>query len=142
MLHIFCFAGDRFILGLGAKSKCVIDTQNHLMWDKSPSSVRYTWDKANIYVKGLNLCGYTDWRLPTKEEQITLQRDATTVSYAPFAWLNTHGFSNIQTEFYWSSESYTLDEKDAWGFYMYSGKVYNESKTHKNYVWPVRDYAN
>jgi len=43
-------------------------TNNGLMWqmDKSP---RYsTWQEAKKYAETLNLGGYTDWRLPTKDE--------------------------------------------------------------------------
>jgi hypothetical protein len=130
------FAKERFIQGTGTKSACVIDAKSHLMLVKSPPITKYNWKTSHMYVNGLKLCGFSDWRLPTKEEQIELQQNIG--SYAAFAWFNTHGFDNIQTDFYWSGDSYTKDNNDAWGIYMYSSKVYNEPKSSLNYIWPVR----
>jgi hypothetical protein len=127
---------ERFISGTMNQVDCVTDSQTKLMLIKAPTSTKYTWQDANKYVKTLTTCGFKDWRLPTREEQIALQTDIG--NYAAFAWFNTHGFSNIQTDFYWSSETYAPQPKDAWGIYMYSSKVYNEVKTGLNYVWAVR----
>ena len=136
LISSLSFAKERFVKGSGSEAACVVDTKNHLMLVKAPPVSKYNWDNANKYVKELKLCGFSDWRLPTKEEQIELQNDVG--AYATFAWFNTHGFDNIQTDFYWSSDSYVKDNHDAWGIYMYSSKVYNEPKSNLNYIWPVR----
>ncbi len=130
------YADGRFIVGKDLQADCVVDSTTNLMLVKTPPALKYTWSNANKYVKSLNLCGFKDWRLPSKEEQMQFQSDIG--SFAPFAWFNTHGFSNIQTDFYWSNETYTQDPKDAWGVYMYSAKIYNERKSGLNYVWAVR----
>ncbi len=136
LISTLSFAKERFVQGAGSESACVIDAKSHLMLAKSPPATKYNWDNANKYVKELKLCGFNNWRLPTKEEQVELQKNIG--SYAAFAWFNTHGFDNIQTDFYWSGDSYTKDNHDAWGIYMYSSKVYNEPKSSLNYIWPVR----
>lgn len=137
MLNFSVMADSRFIKGNGKSSPCVTDSKTNLMWVKIPPSSKYTWDEAVDVVKKLNYCGYQNWRLPTREEQYELQSDAG--HYASFAWLNTHGFSEIKTDFYWSQDIYTGDTAQAWGFFMYSGKTYNEPKNQLNYIWPVRD---
>lgn len=130
-------ASKRFIQGIGVNKYCVIDNKTNLMWSKSPLPGKYTWDGAVKTIKQSRLCSYSDWRLPTKEEIYNLQKNSG--YYAPFAWLNTNGFDNVQTEFYWSNEEYVADQDSAWGFYMYSGRVYYEPKTNKNYAWQVRN---
>ncbi len=120
LINTVSFAKNLFIQGTGSQSACVTDAKSHLMLVKSPPAIKYNWGNANKYVKELKLCGFSNWRLPTKEEQIELQQN--TGSYAAFAWFNTHGFDNIQTDFYWSGDSYSKDNNDAWGIYMYSSK--------------------
>jgi hypothetical protein len=131
------FASQRFISGTGTQQLCITDTTTNLMWSKSPLPGTYTWQEAQNATRKSTLCGYNDWRLPTRVEQYELQSEAGYT--APFAYLNSHGFSQVQTEFYWSSDVYQDDPATAWGFYMYSGKVYNELKTHKNFAWQVRN---
>jgi len=133
----FSFASQRFITGKNNQELCIIDTTTNLMWSKSPLPGKYTWQEAQDTAHKSTLCGYNDWRLPTRVEQYELQAEAGYT--APFAWLNSHGFHQVQTEFYWSSDVYQDEPTTAWGFYMYSGKVYNELKTHKNFAWQVRN---
>lgn len=129
-------ADKRFVQGTGVNKLCVVDKSTHLMWSKSPLPGKYTWDDAVKTIKQSHLCAYNDWRLPSKEEIYELQKQSG--YFAPFAWLNINGFNNVQTEFYWSNEEYLTDQDSAWGFYMYSGRVYYEPKTNKNYAWQVR----
>jgi hypothetical protein len=49
----------------------VIDTRTGLMWSLVPSD-KMNWKIAKTYCDQLSLGGYTDWRLPTKEELETL----------------------------------------------------------------------
>lgn len=138
-ISAFSYANDRFIQGSGSQDGCMIDSKSNLMLAKNPDITKLSWYDANKYVKGLKLCGFNDWRLPTRQEQIKLQSDIG--NYAAFAWFNTHGFNNIQTDFYWSKDTYIKNNNDAWGIYMYSSKVYNEPKSSLNYAWPVRNNA-
>ena len=55
------------------------------------------------YVNSVNasgLCGYTDWRLPTKEELYGI------VVSGPSPTINTTWFPNTQAYFYWTSSPY------------------------------------
>ena len=52
----------------------VVDNDSGLMWQKEHTKKRRTPHRASVYCKNLIMAGYTDWRLPTKEEADTLRR--------------------------------------------------------------------
>lgn len=97
-----------------------------------------TWQKALDYIKKLNTeayLGYTDWRLPNINElKSMINVEEPNIPN----WLNTSGFSNVQSNKYWSSTSYTWDSTTSiplvnmWGFVNYGLKFGN------SYAWPVR----
>ena len=114
----------------------VTDNLTGLMWVKSPDSTTRRWSKALDYCNNLNFAGHTDWRLPNVNELESLvNADAPDTA----AWLNTQGFSNVQSGDYWSSSTNAYSTRSAWyvrmwkGFVSSFGKGYNDS-----YVWPVR----
>lgn len=43
-----------------------------LMWQKTRGPLFTSWEEADNYVKTLQLGGYSDWRLPTREEFLEL----------------------------------------------------------------------
>ncbi|MCF8057559.1 MAG: DUF1566 domain-containing protein [Desulfocapsa sp.] len=45
---------------------------SRLMWQIQKSQKFSTWDEANEYANSLQLGGFDDWRLPTKEETLFL----------------------------------------------------------------------
>jgi hypothetical protein len=88
------------------------------------------------WVRGINIGGYTDWRLPTREELATLAKAAENKSATYF---NAIGFSNTQAARYWSSTTYDGDTSSAWLIYMLGGNMSHDYKDGtKYYVWPVR----
>jgi hypothetical protein len=55
--------------------KFVIDRASNLMWQQSGSEEALTYEAANVYVVKLRrekYGGYSDWRLPTLEEAMSL----------------------------------------------------------------------
>ena len=53
----------------------VTDGETNLVWQKDPAPERITWPEAQEYIDQLNdegFAGYNDWRLPAKEELLTL----------------------------------------------------------------------
>jgi hypothetical protein len=118
---------------------CVTDNLTGLMWAKDanlPNGTR-TWQGALDYVASMNagsgLCGYKDWRLPNVNE---LESLINSVEANSANWLNTQGFSNVQS--HWSSTTLANDTDYAWIVSMWAGVVGSLSKSDDYYVWPVR----
>ncbi len=86
-------------------------TTTKLIWSKKGNEQRITWYAADDYIKRLNqqaYLGFRDWRMPTKDELITLVRYARSLGYGSGPktiadFLNKEGFSNITAARYWTS---------------------------------------
>ena len=76
---------------------CKETTASGLMWVKQPSPTFQLWEDAAAYAEGLQLQGYDDWRLPTKNELHRL--------HDIFFW-KKNGDCNMQTSgsYWWGSE--------------------------------------
>ena len=96
--------------------------------DASTNSIGY---KNSVNASAL--CGYTDWRLPTKEE---LQ--GIVLSDASHPSIDTAWFRNTQVEGYWTSSPYVGDSVYAWGIGFSYGYVYKVNRGVSNYVRLVR----
>ena len=121
---------------VSADGYCITDDLTGLMWVRSPDSVTRTWQQALDYANGLSLCGYTDWRLPNVNELESLVNAEQSNSAT---WLNTQGFSNVQSYVYWSSTSHANYTNIAWTVNIWNGTVgIIENKFLYIYVWPVR----
>jgi len=76
---------------------------------------------------------YDDWRLPNRKELHSL----TDFSQYDPALPSGHPFLNVQSDYYWSSTTYTFYTY-AWGVNIYNGDVGGGNKSNINYLWPVR----
>ena len=80
---------------------------------------------------------HTDWRLPNRKELISL------LDYGEInpALPSGHPFTNVATNWYWSSSTYANDTTQAWDVSIGSCSLDHEDKTGgPDYVWAVRDY--
>ena len=115
---------------------CVTDNLTGLMWVKSAGSIIRSWQQALDYANGLSLCGYTDWRLPNVNELESMVNAGQSNSAT---WLNTQGFSNVQSSSYWSSTTTAFITSAALMVHMLDGgTIDGNSKSGNFYVWPVR----
>jgi len=129
----------RFTVGTGTSSNCVTDKLTGLMWLKNPDATARDWATAITYCEGLDgdngRGNHSDWRLPNWCELASLvnlgQTDQGT-------WLNTQGFTGVQSDFYWSSTTLVANPNFAWFVYFLSGGVNYAGKTAAYCVWPVR----
>jgi hypothetical protein len=127
----------------------VTDNNTGLMWQKDENPTTYNWYQSSgtydsNYNPGstdvcgsLNLGAYSDWRLPTKKELITI------VDYSipyPGPTINTTYFPNTKSSIYWSSTTcaYTPDNRGAWDVYFGYGNVSGYWKNGGFYVRCVR----
>jgi Protein of unknown function (DUF1566) len=74
---------------------CVKDTLTRLMWVRNPEVTTRSWADSLFYARGLNACGYTDWRIPNVKEL----RSLVNYEYVPNNWLNdpAQGFGSSTT---------------------------------------------
>ena len=93
------------------------------------------WYEAMKWVKNLRVAGYSDWRLPTKDELAAFAKQA---GGRPAKYFNSNGFTNVQARNYWSASTYAGGTTGAWFVYMDGGYVYYDGKDNGFYVWPVR----
>ncbi|KJU84205.1 membrane protein containing DUF1566 [Candidatus Magnetobacterium bavaricum] len=123
----------------------VTDTLTQLLWVKDAGTPTVgsckgstnTWQGALDYVKCLNSAsylGYTNWRLPNKNELYSLVDHAMS---SP-ALASGHPFKNVQSGTYWSSTTLPANTSYCWGVNIEDGKVNVSVKSINGYVWPVR----
>lgn len=131
-------------------SGTVTDNLTGLIWLKNAACYTYrSWGQALSLANALasGACGLTDgsvagdWRLPNKNElQSLINRQQSN----PGVWLNTVGFSGVNTgtldydaEYYWSSSSY--NSSYVWYVHFGTGKTgANYKNSSYPSVWPVR----
>ena len=121
------------------------DNLTGLMWLKDGGCMKAKGKSTITAVAGLNnhqvqnnCTGYTgnysDWRLPTVNELKSL------VNYgAPDSaqWLNSEGFLNMQSTYYWSATSYLGTATKTWMITLING-VEKIGSSNTGYILPVR----
>jgi hypothetical protein len=115
----------------------VTDNHTNLTWSKSANICGRTkkYGDAMSYCSGLNLAGYTDWRLPTLTELRSLidkrQRKPALPKGNPFTYVKDSGD-------YWTTTKAGSKFDRVWLVYMYNGVEHHGGKTIPNFLWPVR----
>jgi hypothetical protein len=95
---------------------------------------------TNAYVDAVNktvLCGYHNWRLPTREELRSL------VDYKikpPQPMIDRQYFPHSEEQFYWSSTADASDADSAWGIGFAFGYDYSYFKYGFGYIRLVTTY--
>lgn len=128
---------------------CVTDNLTGLMWIRNgnylagdsastqPAVGQRTWQEALNFANNLDLCGYSDWRLPNRNELRSLiDHEQPNNGVA----LNGRGFNHvfIGGGAYWSSTSHIAIPTNAWIMNSAGGEVTSFVKTSLAYVWAVR----
>ena len=115
---------------------CLIDNLTGLMWVKSPDSTIRTHGESRTHAANLDLCGYTDWRLPNVNELKSLLHPG--VPNAAI-WLNSQGFVDVQPGWHWAATT-AADHSGYWSVDLWRGLVYKHgwSSSDDHYTLPVR----
>jgi hypothetical protein len=122
----------------------VTDKQTGLMWQKctlgltgtscaSGTALTLTWQAALASANNNTDNGYSDWRVPNKNELESLVEDA---CYIPA--INETVFPATVSSAYWSSSPYAGSNYGAWYVVFWSGNVLYGDKNRSSYVRLVR----
>ena len=133
----------------------IMDEQTNLMWtNKAGMTDKVTWEGAMLFIKQLNkqkYAGYSNWRLPTKEELETLPNFAKGIGRGDEikAFFTKIGLKNTQAFIYYASSA--EHDKEIFGYsegsdntpfgsviIMSNGYRYYYDKNEIFDVWPVR----
>ena len=107
----------------------VTDSTNGLMWQKTVSGDTFFWQDALGHCKNLTYAGYSDWRLPNKNElQTLLNHDKTGAPYSDFPDIST-------TKAYWTSTTWASSPNIAWVVDFGKARVFTMLKTNENYTY-------
>ena len=118
------------------KDGTVTDLEKKLMWKQidiyQEKKIWINWDDSQTYLEKFNkeaYAGFSNWRLPTREELKSLYEEDKDV---PWKYYWTENVIHIDPIFgyssccFWSSEVYK--EAYAWGFNYIGGRTYPSSR--------------
>ena len=88
----------------------VTDKVTGLMWQRSVDPGTYTWADAKTYCANLALAGFSDWRLPTRIELVSLLDF--TVASGPM--IDVSAFPDTPNTNFWTSSRVTGIATQAW----------------------------
>lgn len=119
-------------------ARCSLGTQ----WDAAEANclpqpnakLTYTWFEAIEAANQSRLGGFSDWRLPNKNELMSIADHACT---GPA--INERVFPNTGNASYWSSSPSALNAGDAWRVVFTTGDLINEAMSAGLRVRLVRD---
>lgn len=138
---------------LDSTGNCITDNLTGLMWARNgnlagdpafPATGKKTWQAALDFANDLDLCGFSDWRLPNRNELRSLinhgsQHNANSLNEQGF--INAGAYNDTTTPIveYWSSTSSGSDPTRAFMVDFIAGNVRTAIKqTYSAFVWPVR----
>ena len=112
----------------------VKDTKLGLMWqdNREAKTTEKSWKDAKRYCRNLSLAGYSDWRLPSYNELLTI------VDYDRYKPAIMPSFKNVASKDYWSASEDVSSAKYAWEVYFDIGNSYSYSESNEYFVRCVR----
>ena len=107
-----------------------IDTDTKLMWqdNKDAKSVNVDWNGAKDYCQNLTIDEYSDWKLPSYLELLSI------FTYKKDKYTIKDGFNNVVFMKYWSNSENKNSNTFAWHVNFREGEAIISSKSIKHYV--------
>ena len=134
ILSLFLLTGILYSAELSRNSDGIVsDSSTSLEWQDNTSSVQKTWSSAISYCEDLSLGGYDDWRLPNRNELLSILDYN---KYGPAIKENV--FQNITSDKYFSSSTFALSDIKAWLVDFRVGDMISKTKSSNLYVLCVR----
>ncbi len=114
----------------------VLDLLTGLIWMNAPLQTSGTWQTALTYANTLSYGGYSDWRLPNRNEMRSLISYGTTSNDTRLTSIFN---ATVPSGYYWTSSTFAEDTDDAWIISLETGHTFNEVKTNTGpYCWACR----
>ena len=136
--NVMCVRGNEFqkpifITKKESEDLVVVDSATGFMWQKTIENSKYTWVNALKYCENLTYAGYSDWRLPNKNEWASLLNYDK--SEAPYS-----DFPDIESDYWFWSSTTSRSSDYAW-FYRFNTSTENTRKKTESdiYVRCVRN---
>ena len=99
----------------GCIDDTVTDSRTGLTWQRHISEDKLSLDKAKLYAAELRLGGYEDWRVPTKEELLSIV-DHTRLGPA----IDVEVFPDTPSHWFWTVSPYS---NGAWLVNFFNGSA-------------------
>lgn len=134
---------SRFDCVLGGEA--VLDKATGLVWARNINYLQkvVSWQDAMKFCQNLEIGGKTGWRLPTKDEFISVLDTSQSLPAFPvghpFIVTGVKSQGGAGTSTYWTSTEHGSDKQNAWIIHIRVGKVEDSLKLFDSKVWPVRD---
>ncbi len=125
---------DRFELVLDGAA--VLDKETGLVWEQSPSTVDRPWTGAKFDCLKKKVGGRGGWHLPTVEGLHSLVDGLQSNPSLPSGYDDF--FTNVKSDFYWTSTTTVTVFASAYYVDFYNGGVDSDAKTVEFFVWCVR----
>ncbi len=115
----------------------ITDTTTWLMWSKEDVGDRQSWEPADKACRALTLAGFSDWRLPTRAELLTLVDDT---RHEPA--IDISAFPSCKSSWYWTGTPTAWDPSCAWIVNFHSGDANLNHRNDLAFVRAVRSARN
>jgi len=121
----------------------VLDQLTGLTWTKNANLSEFpvTWKEAFACIDAMNRTGtfgFTDWRLPNRNELRSLMSYQTRKPSLP----ESHPFANVFLGWYWTSTSAAMNPAYAWYIHLEGARMFYGQKDQYCLFWPVRGKGN
>jgi hypothetical protein len=123
------------VTGAG-EEEVVHDLVTGLDWQRTLATASFSSSAAAVHCDALDYAGYTDWRLPTRLELVSLL-DLSRTDPA----LSLSAFPSGPSEWYWSSTPDSADPTRTWYVYFYFGYPDVDDGANENRARCVRSEA-
>ena len=131
--YVTCVRGTQisndFRESVSSSEKIVTDNSTGLVWQQAETSEK-SWEAALSYCENLTYAGYSDWRLPNKNELISL------IDYDSNSPASV--FPDLSSNDFWSSTTSSENPNRAWYVGFSYGNVYYKDKKQKSRIRCVR----
>jgi Protein of unknown function (DUF1566) len=134
-------AGSRFQILEEYRGEAVLDTETHLIWERTPSSSETAWANASLRCALSSTGGRLGWRLPSFLELMTLVEPPPPAAATKPSLPTGHPFRGVRADPYWTTSSQDIEPANAYAVDFLRGDVAIQRKTRPHAWWCVRGGA-